>query len=112
MRIGLIIETLTHLILALTTNPIVAMATFFFSEHTPSFGGPPRSRSVNAVPMSPGTRGSVNLVGVFGGLRDRVGDRGRASPGLGSDGTVLFAFAGSAVFVVLIWRQLAHISHD
>ena len=50
MRIGLIIETLTHLILALTTNPIVAMATFFFSEHTPSFGGPPRSRSVNAVP--------------------------------------------------------------
>jgi hypothetical protein len=23
-----------------------------------------------------------------------------------------FAFVGSAVFVVLIWRQLAHIAHD
>ena len=23
-----------------------------------------------------------------------------------------FAFAGSAVFVVLIWRQLSHIAHD
>jgi len=23
-----------------------------------------------------------------------------------------FAFAGSAVFVVLIWRELAHIAHE
>jgi hypothetical protein len=41
----------------------------------------------------------------------RCGARRAARPRARRHGAVLFAFIGSAVFVVLIWGQLAHVSH-
>jgi MFS family permease len=113
MGIGLVLETLTHLGLALTTEPVVALAIFFvfgahaFIWHTTSVTV--RQRAVPTVLQ--GRVGSVNLVGVYGGLVIGSGIGGLLAQHWGVTAPFWFAFAGSAVFVVLIWRQLAHIRH-
>ena len=114
MRIGLVIETLTHLALALTTSPWVAMPVFFvFGAHAFVWGTTSVTVRQRAVPMAlQGRVGSVNLVGVFGGLVVGSAIGGVLAQHLGLTAPFWFAFGGSAVFVVLIWRQLAHIAHD
>ncbi len=113
MRIGLVIETLTHLALALTTSPWVAMPVFFvFGAHAFVWGTTSVTVRQRAVPQElQGRVGSVNLVGVFGGLVVGSGIGGVLAQHFGLTAPFWFAFAGSAVFVVLIWRQLAHIAH-
>jgi predicted MFS family arabinose efflux permease len=113
MRIGLIVETLTHLILALTTSPWVAMPVFFvFGAHAFIWGTTSVTVRQRAVPMAlQGRVGAVNLVGVFGGLVIGSAIGGVLAQHWGLAAPFWFAFAGSAVFVVLIWRQLAHIAH-
>ena len=114
MRIGLIIETLTHLGLAVTTVPAVAMAIFFvFGAHAFVWGTTSVTVRQRAVPLElQGRVGSVNTVGVFGGLVVGSGLGGILAQQYGVTAPFWFAFAGSALFVVLIWRQLAHIAHD
>ena len=59
-----------------------------------------------------GRVGSVNLVGVYGGLVVGAGASAACSPSTcGVTAPFWFAFVGSAIFVVLIWRQLRHIAH-
>lgn len=113
MRIGLIIETLTHLALALTTSPWVAMPIFFvFGAHAFIWGTTSVTVRQRAVPAAlQGRVGSVNMVGVFGGLVAGSGIGGLLAQHFGITGPFWFVFAGSAVFVVLIWRQLRHIAH-
>jgi predicted MFS family arabinose efflux permease len=113
MRIGLIVETLTHLVLALTTSPWVAMPVFFvFGAHAFIWGTTSVTVRQRAVPMAlQGRVGAVNLVGVFGGLVIGSAIGGVLAQHWGLAAPFWFAFAGSAVFVVLIWRQLAHIAH-
>ena len=113
MRIGLILETLTHLGLAVTTTPIVAMAIFFvFGAHAFVWGTTSVTVRQRAVPTElQGRVGSVNTVGVFGGLVVGSGLGGLLAREFGITAPFWFAFAGSAVFVLLIWPQLAHIAH-
>lgn len=113
MRVGLIIETLTHLILALNTNAVVAMVTFFFfGAHAFIWGTTSVTVRQRAVPMElQGRVGAVNLVGVFGGLVIGSALGGVLAQRWGVTAPFWFAFVGSAIFVVLIWRQLAHIAH-
>jgi predicted MFS family arabinose efflux permease len=113
MRIGLVVETLTHLALALTTSPWVAMPVFFvFGAHAFIWGTTSVTVRQRAVPMAlQGRVGSVNLVGVFGGLVIGSTIGGVLAQHFGLTAPFWFAFAGSAVFIVLIWRQLAHIAH-
>jgi predicted MFS family arabinose efflux permease len=113
MRIGLIIETLTHLGLALTTSPAVAMAIFFvFGAHAFVWGTTSVTVRQRAVPSElQGRVGAVNTVGVFGGLVVGSGVGGLLARQFGLTAPFWFAFAGSAVFLVLIWSQLAHIAH-
>ena len=113
MRIGLIIETLTHLVLALTTSPVVAMATFFvFGAHAFVWTTTSVTVRQRAVPdVLQGRVGSVNMVGVYGGLVIGSGVGGILAQQLDITAPFWFAFAGSALFVVLIWRELAHIAH-
>ena len=60
-----------------------------------------------AVPTElQGRVGSVNLVGVFGGLVVGAGIGGLLAQRYGVTAPFWFAFVGSAIFVVLIWRQL------
>ncbi len=113
MRIGLIIETLTHLGLALTTTPYVAMPIFFvFGAHAFIWGTTSVTVRQRAVPAAlQGRVGSVNTCGVFGGLVIGSGIGGLLAQRFGVTAPFWFAFVGSAVFVVLIWRQLIHIAH-
>ena len=113
MRIGLIVETLTHLALALTTSPWVAMPVFFvFGAHAFIWGTTSVTVRQRAVPMPlQGRVGAVNLVGVFGGMVIGSGIGGVLAQHFGLAAPFWFAFVGSSVFVVLIWRQLAHIAH-
>ena len=113
MRIGLIIETFTHLGLALARSAWVALPIFFvFGAHAFVWGTTSITVRQRAVPSElQGRVGSVNAVGVFGGLVVGSGIGGVLAERWGVAAPFWFAFAGSAVFVVLIWRQLAHIAH-
>jgi predicted MFS family arabinose efflux permease len=114
MRVGLVIETLTHLGLALATTPWVAMPIFFvFGAHAFIWGTTSITVRQRAVPTHlQGRVGSVNTVGVFGGLVLGSAVGGLLAEHVGVTAPFWFAFAGSAVFLVLIWSQLAHIAHD
>ncbi|WP_205303942.1 MFS transporter [Nonomuraea montanisoli] len=114
MRIGLIIETFTHLGLALTHSPWVAGGIFLaFGAHAFIWGTTSVTVRQRAVPRElQGRVGSVNTVCVFGGLVVGSLIGGVLATRLGVAAPFWFAFAGSAVFVVLLWRQLMHIAHD
>jgi MFS family permease len=114
MRIGLVYETLTHLALALTTTPGVALAIFFgFGAHAFIWGTTSMTVRQRAVPTRlQGRVGSVNMLGVFGGLVVGSAVGGPLAGHWGITAPFWFAFVGSALFVLLIWRQLVHIAHD
>ena len=113
MRVGLIIETLTHLGLAVTTVPAIAMAVFFvFGLHAFVWGTTSITIRQRAVPtLLQGRVGSVNAVGTYGGLVVGAALGGVLARGYGITAPFWFAFGGSAVFLVLIWRELRHIAH-
>ena len=113
MRIGLVIETLTHLALALTTTPAVALVIFFvFGAHAFIWGTTSVTVRQRAVPSAlQGRVGSVNSLGVYAGLVAGAGIGGLVAQRWGLTAPFWFAFVGSAIFLVLIWGQLAHIAH-
>lgn len=113
MRIGLVLETLTHLGLALTTQPVVALAIFFvFGAHAFIWGTTSITVQQRAVPTRlQGRVSSVNLVGCFGGLVVGGLLGGALAEAYGVTAPFWFAFGGSAVFLVLLWGQLSHIAH-
>jgi predicted MFS family arabinose efflux permease len=51
-------------------------------------------------------------LGVYGGLVLGAAVGGPIASHFGVTGPFWFAFAGSGVFVVLMWRQLSHIAHE
>jgi predicted MFS family arabinose efflux permease len=114
MRIGLVIETLTHLILASTSSPYVALPVFFvFGAHAFVWGTTSTTVRQRAVPSELlGRVGAVNVMGVYGGLVVGAAVGGLIAQRWGVTAPFWFAFVGSAVFVVLIWRQLSLIAHD
>ncbi|RSM46863.1 MFS transporter [Actinoplanes sp. ATCC 53533] len=113
MRAGLVIETLTHLALAVTTSAWVAMLIFFvfgahaFIWHTTSITV--RQRAVPA--RLQGRVTSVNTIGVYGGLVVGSAVGGALATHYGVTAPFWFAFAGSAAFVVLLWREMTRIAH-
>jgi predicted MFS family arabinose efflux permease len=113
MRWGLVIETFTHLGLALTTTPWVAMAIMFaFGAHAFVWGTTSRTVRMRAVPAQlQGRVGSLYSIGVYGGIVAGQALGGVIARIWGVTGPFWFAFAGSAVILALIWRQLEHIAH-
>ena len=113
MRIGLVVETLTHLALAVTTSAAVALAVFFvFGAHAFVWGTTSVAVRQRAVPAHlQGRVGSVNSLGTYGGLVLGAAVGGAVAQRWGVVAPFWFAFVGSAVFLVLIWRQLEHIAH-
>jgi MFS family permease len=114
MRIGLIIETFTHLGLALTTSPWIASAIFFlFGAHAFIWGTTSMTVRQRAVPTElQGRVGSLNTISVYGGLVIGSGIGGLLATRYGVTAPFWFAFVGSAIFVVALWRQLSQIAHD
>jgi predicted MFS family arabinose efflux permease len=113
MRVGLIIETLTHLALALTSSPLIASAILFvFGAHAFIWGTTSVTIRQRAVPSElQGRVGSVYVIAVYGGLVAGSALGGVLATRYGVTAPFWFAFAGSAVFVVLLWRELTRIAH-
>jgi predicted MFS family arabinose efflux permease len=113
MRVGLIIETVTHFALAVTTSPWLASFVFFvFGAHAFIWGTTSITVRQRAVPSHlQGRVGSVNTISVFGGLVVGSAIGGTLAAHAGVTAPFWFAFIGSAVFVVLLWRQLTRIAH-
>jgi len=113
MRVGLVIETLTHLALAVTTVPAVAMVVFLvFGAHAFVWGTTSVTVRQRAVPSAlQGRVGSVNTLGTYGGIVVGSALGGLLARSWGVTAPFWFAFVGSAVFLVLVWGQLPHIAH-
>jgi MFS family permease len=113
MRVGLIIETLTHLVLALNTLPWVALSVFFvFGAHAFVWGTTSQSVRQRAVPTGfQGRVQGVYMIGVTGGIVVGSVIGGVVADRWGVTGPFWFAFVGSAIFLALIWRQLVHVAH-
>ena len=113
MRAGLAIETATHLTLALTTTPLVAGGILFlFGVHTAAWGATSTTIRHRAVPTDlQGRVGSIYFLGMMGSLVVGNAVGGVLARQWGITAPFWFAFAGSAVILVLIWRELSHIAH-
>ena len=113
MRVGLIIETLTHLGLAVTTSPWIASLIFFiFGAHAFVWGTTSITVRQRAVPAHlQGRVNSVNTISVYGGLVAGSAIGGTLAAHYGVTAPFWFAFAGSAIFVALLWRELTRIAH-
>jgi predicted MFS family arabinose efflux permease len=114
MRGGLIIETLTHLALALTRWVWLALTVFFiFGAHAFIWGTTSTSVRQRAVPTEfQGRVGSVYLTGMVGGIVIGSAIGGGVASAWGVTAPFWFGFAGSAVILALIWRSLLQIAHD
>jgi MFS family permease len=114
MRVGLVVETLTHLTLALTTSPLIALAIMFASGvHGFTWGATANTVRQRAVPNELLGRvgGAMRFAGM-GGMVIGTPIGGLIASQYGITAPFWFGFVGSAVLVVLLWRQFAHIAHD
>jgi MFS family permease len=113
MRVGLLIETGTHLVLALTTSPAVALVTFVvFGAHAFVWGTTATVVRQRAVPDELlGRVGGVYRVAIVGGMVIGTPLGGLIASGYGITAPFWFGFVGSALLVVVLWRQFDHIAH-
>jgi MFS family permease len=113
MRVGLCIETGTHLVLALTTSPIVALGTLvIFGAHAFVWGTTSTVVRQRAVPDAVlGRVTGVYRVAIIGGLAVGTPIGGLLAGSFGITAPFWFAFAGSAVLVIVLWRQFDNIVH-
>lgn len=114
MRLGLLFETFVHLAFAVTTSAEVAMVLMFvFGVHAMVWGTTSTSIRQLAVPDElQGRVSGVNMVGTFGSMVVGSAIGGVLAQAWGVTAPFWFAFVGSALFVVLLWRQLANVAHD
>jgi MFS family permease len=113
MRVGLLIETGTHLVLALTTSPAVALATMVvFGAHAFVWGTTSTVVRQRAVPDAVlGRVSGIYRVAIVGGLVIGTPIGGLLARTFGITAPLWFGFIGSALLVALLWRQFEHIVH-
>ena len=113
MRAGLLIETATHLVFALTTSPLVALATMvIFGAHEVVWWTTSITVRQRAVPDELlGRVGGIYTVGLTGGIVVGTPIGGLLAKSFGITAPFWFGFVGSAALVALLWRELRHIAH-
>jgi MFS family permease len=113
MRVGLLIETGTHLVLALTTSSAVALATLVvFGAHAFVWGTTSTVVRQRAVPDAVlGRVTGVYRVAIVGGLVIGIPLGGLLAGAYGITAPFWFGFVGSAVLVAMLWREFEHIVH-
>lgn len=112
MRVCLVCEVLMHLAFALTTIPAVAFVIMFgFGIYAFVWGTLSTTVRQRLVPLHlQGRIASVNMVGVFGGLVIGQGIGGVIAQTWGLTAPWWFAFGGSALALLLVWRSISHIA--
>jgi MFS family permease len=113
MRAGLLIETATHLVLAITTLPAVALATLVvFGAHEFVWGTTSTVVRQRAVPDELlGRVGGVYRVAIVGGLVIGTPIGGLLARTFGITAPLWFGFIGSALLVAVLWRHFDLIVH-
>jgi MFS family permease len=113
MRGGLVIETFTHLVLAITTSAAVALVTMVvFGAHAFVWGTTSRVVRQRAVPDELlGRVTGVYLIASFGGIVVGTPIGGLLASAFGITAPFWFGFIGSAILVVVLWRQFDNIVH-
>jgi MFS family permease len=113
MRIGLVIETLTHLALALTREPIFAgLVMAVFGVHAVVWGTTSTTVRQRAVPSRLlGRVTSVYLLGSVGGLALGSVLGGALAQRWGVVAPYWFGFLGSALLTAVMWRSFLNIAH-
>jgi predicted MFS family arabinose efflux permease len=113
MRAGLLIETGTHLVLALTTSSEVALGTLVvFGAHAFVWSTTSTVVRQRAVPDALlGRVTGVYRVAIVGGMVLGIPLGGLLAGRFGITAPFWFGFAGSAVLVTLLWREFDHIAH-
>ncbi|MHB8959790.1 MAG: MFS transporter [Candidatus Limnocylindrales bacterium] len=114
MRVGLLIETCTHLVLALSTQAGVVLAMFVvFGAHAFVWGTTSLAVRQRAVPDALlGRVTGVYVVGMQLGMVVGTPIGGLLARSFGITAPFWFGFVGSAVLVTLLWRQFEHIVHS
>ncbi len=112
MRVCLSLEVLMHLGFALTAIPAVAFAIMFgFGAYAFVWGTISTTVRQRLVPMRlQGRIASVNMVGVFGGLVIGQALGGVIAQTWGLTAPWWFAFAGSAITLLIVWRSISQIA--
>jgi MFS family permease len=112
MRVGLLIETFTHLVLALTTSASVALLTLVvFGAHAFVWGTTStvvRQRSVPDAVL--GRVGGVYRVAITCGMVIGTPIGGVLAAQFGITAPFWFGFVGSGLLVALLWREFQHIA--
>jgi MFS family permease len=113
MRVGLLIETFTHLVLALTTSAAVALATLVvFGAHAFVWGTTSNVVRQRAVPDAVlGRVSGVYRVAITGGMVVGTPLGGVLALNFGITAPFWFGFVGSALLVTILWRQFENIVH-
>jgi len=113
MRVGLLIETGTHLVLAMTTSSAVALATLaVFGAHEFVWGTTSTVVRQRAVPDALlGRVTGVYRVAIVGGLVIGTPLGGLLARTFGITAPFWFGFVGSALLVTILWRQFDQITH-
>jgi predicted MFS family arabinose efflux permease len=114
MRVGLLIETFTHLTLALARSSWLVLAVMVvFGAHAFVWGATSTTVRQRAVPDHLlGRVTSVYMMGLVGGLVVGAPLGGLLARWWGITAPFWFGFAGSALLVVLLWREFANIVHS
>jgi MFS family permease len=113
LRVGVLVETATHLSLALTTTPAVAMATLIvYGAYAFVWGTLFTVVRQRAVPNALlGRVTGVYRVANVGGLVLGAPLGGVLARSFGITAPFWFGFVGSAILGVLLWRPFLHVAH-
>lgn len=113
MRAGLLIETTTHLVLAVTTSPSIAAGIMLlFGVHEVVWGTTSTTVRQRMIPPSlMGRVTSVYMLANVGGAAIGSLIGGVIAQRFGVTAPFWFGFVGSSIVLVVIWRSLAEIAH-
>lgn len=113
MRTCLALEVVMHLGFAVTTTAWIAVLIMFgFGLYAFVWGTLSQAIRQRAVPLEfQGRVGSVYSVAIYGGIVVGSALGGVIAEHGGITAPFWFAFAGSGLTLLLVWRQLGHIAH-
>lgn len=113
MRVCLLLEVSMHLALAFVTSSWVAIAIMFvFGAYAFVWGTVSNTVRQRAVPQRyQGRVSAVYMMCVFGGIVVGQAIGGLVAQRWGLIAPFWFAFAGSALTLAAVWRQLGYVAH-